>query len=297
MNASQINEAALAELGRGNTVGPRETLKTQLGALLDRLDHHDKRERQIDLGSPQKVDIVVDGLRQEIEGLLEVAFPLIEYGGEAGQAAVANALARVAAEVGRDTSTPGWENAVLVVSTHLLLATTAFALACDAAEFLPRLLRVNVRFRNHEREEPLLDARRARYLAAYEGDAGRSFEAHRRWMESLGVVETCYPLLVRDDEIVKALMEADMLFALHTLAAGVSREPYAHSIGRDGHYPETRLRARVSDPRQRAAVVAFYALADYELESHLTRLYAQIRRDPDLWGDEHALFDVDETPE
>jgi hypothetical protein len=136
----------------------------------------------------------------------------------------------------------------------------------------------------------MLDASGARYLATHAGDAGRSFEAHQRWLTELTLVSERYPLLVRDDEITKALMEADVLFAMHAVGRGGHEDPYSHGAHPGGD-AEKRVRARAANPNQRAVLASFFDIDERELEQQLNALYGALRRRQGMWiGGAHVIF-------
>jgi hypothetical protein len=293
MTAAELNEQAISDLGTGNLVAPREALKRQLAALLDALDRHNKGGEQVNLGDRPQLESFIDGIGGELEGFLAVALPLIEYGGETGQDAVVTALVRLAQEIERNTTTPGWESALFVIVARLVWVAGAFALACQAVELLPRLTRITVRSGYDGRDQGLLDERRARYLASYSGDARKSFEAHQLWVAELALMADRYPLLARDDELVKALMEADMLFAMHAIATGRHDGPYSHGAHQSGQPAEKRLRARVGDPRQRAVLAAFFGASEDKLQERLTALQGSLQRPAGAWTGDLPLFPVE----
>jgi hypothetical protein len=289
MTLVELNEQAVSDLGAGNTVSPREALKKALADLLDALDRHDKGQDQTNLGDPKQIDNVIVGLDTEVDAFMAVAFPLVEYGGNAGQEAVAAAIARVAREADRDTRTPGWERAMRALGARVVWVFTAFALATDALDFLPRLLRVVTRSKYGDHDEPLVTSSSARFLDAYNGDAGLSFEAHRRWLEERSWVGDRYPLLSRADEFVAYLMEADLVLAIASALSNGAGTPYCHGAYRDGIPAETRFRGHAADPRHRSALCEFLGIADAELEPCVNQIYREFRR-PGMWIDEANLL-------
>lgn len=292
MSGAELNAEVIEQLGAGNLVGPREALKAQVEALLQRLERTDQGEGQVNLAEERQLENFIEGISGELQGFLAVAAPLIEYGGDAGQEAVVTALARLAQEIERRSQTPGWEQAMYSLVSRLLWVTAAFALACDAIEFVPRLRRVTAPSHYEDRSEPMLDASRARYLPTHDGDAGRSFEAHERWLTELDLIAERYPLLARDDEITTALIEADLLFAMHAVASGGHNGPYSHGA-RPGGGAEKRLRARAIDPNQRAVLAGFFETEGVELERQLNTLYGALHRQPGMWmGESQVLFPV-----
>jgi hypothetical protein len=289
MTLAERNQRVVAELGAGNTVSPREALKIALADLLDALDRHDKGQDQTNLGDPNQIDNVIAGLDAELDAFMAVAFPLVEYGGESGQEAVAGAIARIARETDRDTRTPGWSRAMLVLGARLVWIFTAFALAEDAVDFLPRLRRISTRSSHGDGNESLITSSSARFLDAYNGDAGLSFEAHQRWLEERTWVADRYPLLSRENEFVAFLMEADLVLAIAAALSDGSGAPYCHGAYRDGLPGETRLRAHAADPRHRAILCAFLGIEGVDLEAKVNKIYRGFRR-PGMWIDEMNLL-------
>jgi hypothetical protein len=293
MRSAELNKQVIEQIGAGDTVTPREAVKTQLVALLDSIDRHDKGEGQINIGG-EHAENFIDGIDSELEDLLAIAAPLIEYGGLAGQEAVVSALARVAEQIPRETQTPGWEPALFFVTARLLWSTAAIALACDAVEFFPRLLRVRTRSRYRSVESLVVDDSSARHLDVYGRGADESFESHRRWLAELELLIERYALLVRDGLLEQALAEADMLFAMHTVATGSSfGQAYSHGAHREGH-AERRLRVRVRAPEQRASLCKFFDTPDRELEQRLATLHDGLARQRDLFRGEVQLFPSDD---
>jgi len=279
MNAVELNNQIVEQLGAGNTIAPQEALKGQLVGILEALDGND--DHDVNLGNA--VD-VVDEVGDELEGFLAVAAPLIEYGGEPGQVAVISTLARITEQI--DRRPPDWENALCLLAARLLWCTTAFGLACDAVDFLPRLLRLSTHSHFHDHDERLVDDRSARHLSAFNGSAEESFKSHARWLASSALVQQRYPLLARDGVIDEALIEVDMLFALHSDATGSgNRGTYSYGARRTGR-PEARLRARLGAPAQRKQLALFFGFLDGQLEQHLAELHEGLPRNREgLMGD------------
>jgi hypothetical protein len=285
MSAVDLNAQVVEQLGDGNTVAPREALKQQLGALLAAL--HGQGEARANLAGEERVGAFLDAISDELEGLLAVAAPLIEYGGSAGHEAVVRAVAQVTNEISRQ---PNQENAHYLVAARVLWCTTAFALACDAIDFLPRLLRLTVRSAFRNVDEPLIDDSSARHLEVFGRGADVAFDSHREWLASLDLVAERYPLLAREQLLEKALAEADLIFALHTDAAGRGiNGTYSAVAHREGD-AERRLRARVRAPDAREQLVRFFAVPDAELEERLDEIHAQLPRQGELYFGEIRLF-------
>lgn len=268
MSAIELNEQAVEQLGRGDTVAPREALKAQVVALLAALDG--QGEARANLAREERASAFLEAISDELEGFLAVAAPLIEYGGSDGQDAVVRALAQVGSEISRE---PNLENALYLVTARLLWSTTGLALACDAADFLPRLLRLRVRSAFRDVEEPLIDDSSARHPEAYGGSAEVAFESHRLWLASLSLLTERYPLLAREQQLERALAEADLIFALHTdaVADGIGAT-YSHGAHREGH-AEQRLCARIRAPDGREQLVRFFGIPDAQLEKRLAELH------------------------
>jgi hypothetical protein len=288
VSAGELNSRIVDQLGTGNSVAAREALKAGLVAVLDALDRHNKGEQQVDLGSAGQIDNFVDGITPELEHFLAVAAPLLEYERDGEHDAVVNALARVAEQIPRETQTPGWEPALYLVTARLLWSTTALALACDRVDFLPRLLRLRTRSRFHGGEEPLVDDSSARHLSAYERGADKSFDSHKCWLVGLALFRERYPLLLREGLLEQALAEADMLFGMHAARYAVGTT-YSHGAHREGD-AERRLRARMAVPAERAALGAFFGVAEAQLEEQLGALHGQLARRTDLFVREVQLF-------
>lgn len=285
MSAVELNKQVIEQLSAGNTVTPQEMLKDQLVGILEALDQNDNGEHQMNLGNALDV---VEGISDELEGFLAVAVPLIEYGGEGGQEAVVSALARIAQQI--DRRPPDCENALYLLAARLLWCTTAFALACDTVDFLPRLLRLSTRSHFHGRDERLVDDSSVRHLSAFDRGAGDAFESHQQWITSSALVQRCYPLLARDGLIEEGLMEADMLFALHSDATESSlRGTYSHGAHRTGR-PEARLRARLGAPAQREQLSLFFGVPDGQLEQRLAELHEGLPRDREEFMGDVRLF-------
>jgi hypothetical protein len=291
MTPGELNEQAVVDLGGGNTVAPREALKRVVAELLEALDRHDKGEEQTNLGDPKQIDNLIAGLDAQLDAFLAVAFPLVEYGGKAGQEAVATSLARIAREADRDTRTPGWSRAMLAIGARLLWVCTAFALAASALDFLPRLLRVTNRSKYGDRDEALVSSSSSRFLDAYNGDAAVSFEAHERWLAERSWIRERYPLLSHRDELAAYLLEADLVLAIASALADGSGAPYCHGAYRDGLPAETRLRAHAAEPAQRGNLCEFLRLPDAELEPRLNEIWVGFRR-PGSWVDSTSLLPV-----
>jgi hypothetical protein len=287
MTAVDLNQQVLEQLGRGDAVAAREMLKSCVLAILQALDEPQRQEDAANLAGEKRVEGFMNGISAELEGFLAVAAPLIEYGGRNGQQAVVYALALVAGEVSDE---PSRENALYLIAARLLWCTTAFALACDATDFLPRLLRITTHSAFRDADERLIDDSGARHPSAYDRSADVGFESHRLWLGALPLVQQCYPLLARDQQLDKALMEADMLFAMHADVAGGSMGgTYSHGAHREG-YAEQRLRARVGAPDGREQLCRFFDLADAQLEQRLNELHEGLRRQRDLFMGEVRLF-------
>jgi hypothetical protein len=289
MTAIEINEQLVEQLGRGDTVAPREELKAQVLALLATLD--DQGEAAANLAGEERVDAFRGAISDELEGFLAAAAPLIEYGGGGGQEAVIRALAQVTSEISRE---PSHENAYYLVTARLLWSTTAFALACDATDFLPRLLRLTVRSAFRNVDELLIDDGSARHLEAYGRSADVAFESHRLWLAALSLLTERYPLLAREQQLERALAEADLIFALHTDAVGAGiRGTYSHGAHREGH-AEQRLRARVRTRDGREQLVRFFGIPDAELEERLAELHEGFPRQRELFFGQIRLFPGDD---
>jgi hypothetical protein len=289
MSAIEINEQLVEQLGRGDSVGPREALKAQVLTLLATLD--DQGEAAANLAGEERVNVFLEAISDELEGFLAVAAPLIEYGGSDGQEAVIRALAQVTSEISRE---PDHENAYYLVTARLLWSTTAFALACDATDFLPRLLRLTVRSAFRNVDELLINDSSARHLEAYGRSADVAFESHRLWLASLSLLTERYPLLAREQQLERGLAEADLIFALHTDAVGASVSgTYSHGAHREGH-AEQRLLARVRTPDGREQLVRFFGIPDAALEHQLTELHEGFPRQRELFFAQVRLFPGDD---
>lgn len=289
MSAVELNQQVLEQLGAGNTVAPRESLKDQLVDVLEALDRYGSDEQHVTLGNAVEV---VEEIGDELERFLAAAAPLIEYGGEAEQEAVVTTLARIAQEI--DRRPPDWENALYLLAARLLWCTTAFALACDCVGFLPRLLRLSTRSHFRGRDERLVDDNSARYLDAFNRGADESLESHQRWLTSSALVHQRYPLFARDGLLEAALMETDLLFALHSDAteSGI-RGTYSHGAHRTGR-PEARLRARLGSQAQREQLCVFYGIPDEQLEQRLGELHEGMPRDRGGFMGDVRLFPGDD---
>jgi hypothetical protein len=285
MSAIELNRQAVEQLGVGDSVAPREALKAQLVALLRVLDG--QAETAANLGDEERASAFLEAISDELESILAVAAPLIEYGGSDGQEAVVRGLAQVAGEISREASL---ENAMYLVTARLLWSTTAFALSCDAADFLPRLLRLTVRSAFRDADVPLIDDSSARHPQAFGRGADVAFESHRLWLESLNLITERYPLLVREQQLERALAEADLIFALHTDAADMGiRGTYSHAAHREGH-AEQRLRARARTPSSREQLVRFFGIPDDHLEERLAELHEGFPRQRNLLFGDVRLF-------
>jgi hypothetical protein len=289
MSAVDINEQLVEQLGRGDTVAPREALKVQALALLAALD--DQGEARGNLAGEERVNTFLEAISDKLEEFLAAAAPLIEYGGSDGQEAVVRALGQVTSEISRE---PNQENAYYLVTARLLWSTTAFALASDATDFLPRLLRLTVRSAFRNVDELLIDDSSAGHLEAYGRSADVAFESHRLWLASLSLLTERYPLLAREQQLERALAEADLIFALHTDAVGAGiRGTYSHGTHREGH-AEQRLRARVRTPDGRDQLVRFFGIPDAELEERLAELHEGFPRQRELFFGQVRLFPGDD---
>lgn len=283
MSAVELNVRIVEQLGNGNTVAPREALKQQLGALLDTFGNHEELNG---LRGQERVASLVAAIQEPLEGVVAAGAPLIEYGGPDGQRAV-RALAQI---TGRISVDPSQENAYYLVAARLLWCSTAFALACDAVEFLPRLLGLTVRSNFRYAEERLIDDSSARHLEAFGREAGVALDSHRQWLAQLDLLSERYPLLARDQELEKALAEADLLFAFHAdLSASGARGVYSGAAHRDGD-PERRVRARLQAPEARAQLVRFFDIPDPQLDERLSEIHERMPRDNELFfGDVRLL--------
>lgn len=289
MTAVELNEQAVEQLGRRDSVTPREALKTQVVALLAAIDS--QGEARANVAGEERAKAFLEAISDELEGFLAIAAPLIEYGGSDGQEAVVRALAQVASEISRE---PDLENALYLVTARLLWCTTALALACDATDFLPRLLCLTVRSAFSNVHEPLVEDGNARHLEAYGRSADVAFESHRLWLASLSLVTERYPLLARDQQLERALSEADLIFALRTDAVGARiRGTYSHGAHREGH-AEQRLRTRVRTPDEREQLVRFFGIPDAQLEERLAELHEGLPRQRDLFIGDVRLFPGDD---
>jgi hypothetical protein len=288
MTAADLNAATTDQVAHGDLVSPRESLKTELAAILHVLDRYDKGETQVNLASGQHLASLLGDLQAHLEGLLAVSFPLIEHGSEAGEKAVTWALQRLAREVDRATRTAGWERALLVVVSRWVWVSIAFALSCDRPEFLVKVAAVSVRDQYEVGSEPIIDSSKARFLDAYGGDAGSAFEAHQVWLDDLGLVDQRYPLLARGDERVVALREADMLMAMHAAGKGLDA-PYSHGARQGQGEAEAALRSRLRDSDQRSAIREFFDEDDGVLDQRLGELHRALRR-PGGWPNHIQLF-------
>lgn len=287
MSARELNKQVLEQLGSGDTVTPREMLKSRVLAILEALDTSEGHERASNLAGEERADTFIQGLSDELEHFLGVAFPLIEYGGPVGQDAVVRGLTAVTAETARE---PSRENAMYLVTARLLWSTAAFALACDAIDFLPRLLGLTVHSAFRDADERLIDDSGARHLTAYGRSADVSFDSHWRWLASLRLLDECYPLLARSQRLEHALMEADMLSAMHTDAAGAGiNGTYSHGAHRQGQ-AERLLRVRLVTPGQRKEICQFFGVPESELEETLAQLHEGLRRNRDLFLGDVRLF-------
>lgn len=285
MSVAELNARIVDQLGNGNTVAPREALKQQLGALLNTLE--DQGEELNNLAGEDRVATLVAAIQEPFEGVLAVTAPLIEYGGPDGQLAVIRALAHL---TGRISLEPSQENAYYLVAARLLWCSTAFALACDAVDFLPRLLSLTVRSNFRDIDERLIDDSTARHLNAFKSGADVALDSHRQWLAQPELLTKHYPLLARDQGLEKALAEADLLFALHADASGTSsRGIYSGAAHRDGN-PERRLRARLRTPGPREQLVRFFEIPDAELDERLNEAHERMPHNHEFsFGDVRLL--------
>ena len=180
---------------------------------------------------------------------------------------------------------------MLAIGTRLVWVSTAFGLAANALDFLPRLLRVTSRTKYGDRDEPLVTSSSSRFLDTYGGDAALSFEAHERWLAERTWIRERYPLLSHRDELVAYLFEADLVLAIASALADGTGAPYCHGAYRDGLPAETRLRAHAAEPTHRANLREFLRLPDEELEPRLNEIWAGFRR-PGSWVDATSLLPV-----
>jgi hypothetical protein len=293
MTATELNASAVEAIGGGNLVEPIERLKSLTAELLDHLDRIDRPD-QASLAQPQQMQACIDDLSDETESFLAVAFPLIEYGGPEGHRAVAAALRRLARRADRRGVADGFEAFLYVILARLLWGLTTYALATDRLELLTRLAGLATQSDyDPGRPQALVADARARYLAAYDRDAGTSFEAHLGWLESLDLFES-YPLLVAGDELKSALMEADMILGM-CLVAESGLDPYSAGA-RQEWMAERRLVARVADPRQRRALAEFFGCSEEDLEARLSELHAGLRQGG-AFRDRTPLFPAAEAQE
>jgi hypothetical protein len=101
--------------------------------------------------------------------------------------------------------------------------------------------------------------------------------SHQRWIAELALVSERYPLLARNDQLVKALMEADVVFAMFALATGGHDNPYSHGARQGSGPAEKCIRARARDPRQRPALAAFFGVGEAELQARMSAFYGSLR--------------------
>lgn len=266
--SADAHAEVLAELGQGDEIAVAERLKREavdLAALLRDLPGDDRAL------TDERVVELLDGTNERTEAVLAIAFPVAEYGRETALAALPPALRHIAAATAavRTDQTQRAIAAVPVVG-RLVWATTAFALSCDRLDSLVALARARVQVPFSDEVQPVVALTALRYPDALGGNAGNAFRNYDEWLHGRSLLER-YPLF--EGDLDAALLEADLLLAMES-------GRFRQRIYARGHTRDTvrRLRARVSDPAQRAALDALFP-GPQTLEERLEAAYAAVEGD------------------
>lgn len=272
MSAVQKNAEALTSLGAGDVVSVIEDVKRTAHALAEEIDRESG-------GTPEeRINELLERTCKPSEELLALVYPTIEYGDAQAIETIPRALLHVAgrtAAVVRETG-PNRIGGVVVVG-RLVWAIVAYAVHCGRFEVIADASRASVivPFSNNE-AAPLIGVGVLRYPDALGGNAGRSFEAYREWLQTLQLITERYPLLVAEFDHVFG--EADVLLAM-VMARQRDR---VYSLGLDTA-SAGRLARRLRDPKHRAALRVVFDSSKDELDDALERAYARLETDQHRW--------------
>lgn len=277
----------LGALGRGDEVAAREMLGGAALALLEKFDALAPEMSQSHVRTREQRDEAVGRADAELEQVVAAAIPLLQYGSPDALADVTLALQRIGDTIGWEGEHSDLSGLVRMSLARLLWALTAIALALDRVELLPLLNRVALPVRYGTATVAAVADTSLRYMAFYEGSAGKTYEALSEWFASLGALKD-YKLLTIRDGLAPAFAEADLILGLRSLAER-EREVYCEGAALDNRPAEQRLVRRLADPAQLAALAAFYTVKAADLTDVLTERYLKVAaRGP--WGRGGALL-------
>lgn len=261
-------------LGRGDEVAAREMLTGAVLALLEKFDALVPEMSQSQVRVAEQRDEAVAKADAELEQVVAAAIPLLQYGSPAALADVTFALQRIADAVGWEGEHSDLSGLVRVSLSRLLWTLTAMALALDRVMLLPLLNRVALPVRSGSASVAAVADTSLRYLAFYEGSAGKTYEALSEWFASLGMLVDYKVLTIRNG-LTPAFAEADLILGLRLLAER-ERDVYCEGAALDSRPAEQRLIRRLADPAQVPALAASYGVKAAELKDLLAERYLKV---------------------
>ena len=264
----------LGALGRGDEVAAREMLAGAVLALLEKFDALAPEMSQSQVRLAEQRDEAVGKTDAELEQVAAAAIPLLQYGSADALGDVTLALQRIADAIGWGGEHSDLSGLVRVSLARLLWSLTATALALDRVAPLPLLNRIALPVRYGTAPVAAVADTSLRYLAFYEGSAGKTYEALSEWFASRGALDD-YKLLTIRDGLTRAFAEAGLILGLRLLAER-ERNVYCEGAALDNRPAEQRLIRRLADPAQVPALAAFYGVKSAELKELLAERYLKV---------------------
>jgi len=273
VSAAARNASALESLGRGDWVAVVEAAKTASLAISAEIDVDDTE------GTPEeRIARLFDRTREPSEELLALLYPLIEYGDTRSIEVIPRVLLHIAerTSAARQELEPNRIGGTVVLA-RLIWALVAYAIHCDRFDAVAEASRATIRVPFGSGEiEPLIGLQSLRYPDALAGNAGRSFEDYRTWLQELPLVAERYPLLA--SEIDEVFREADVVLAMLLGQRGGR----IYSMGLDTATVR-RLARRLKDRKHRPDLAVIVGASEDELDETLERAYAALETDQNRW--------------
>lgn len=121
----------------------------------------------------------------------------------------------------------------------------------------------------------VLTASSLRHLPLFDRSANIAYESHLNWLSRRPWTREL-ALMRRDEDLVRAMSEADVLLAVAEAAADPSDEVYAQGLVEPGDVARRRLAARLRDPRQRRVLGDLLGADDEQLDERAQAAFARL---------------------